>query len=106
MATKTTFYLSEDLRARLKTVAAQRGTTATQLLAEGAEMVLARYQGMADREELQRRAQRAWKRLHAGLYEGPPVSDRIDELVYCAHVQPARELMVAEPRRRGRRHLP
>ena len=46
---KTTFYLTLSLRARLKAAAAHHGRSVKQLLAEGAEPVLARYQGVADR---------------------------------------------------------
>src|SRR5436190_234759 len=66
-ARKTTFYLPEHLRCRLKLLAAQRGKTVTELLTEGAELVLARDQSALDREELTRRASLARPRALASL---------------------------------------
>jgi hypothetical protein len=80
--TKTTFYLSDHLRRRLKSLAARLGTTLSKLLAEGAEMVIARHQGEADRDELLRRARAAEEALRAGLYEGASVAREADDLVY------------------------
>jgi len=81
-ATKTTFYLSDSLRRRLKALAARRGRTVTDLLAEGAELVLARDQEGADRDELRRRADAARERVRRGLYSGAPVADDVDRLLY------------------------
>ena len=81
---KTTFYLSQSLRARLKAAAAHHGTSVKQLLAEGAELVLARYQGVADHAELRARAAEARARLRAGLYAGPSLSDAVDDVLYRA----------------------
>jgi hypothetical protein len=80
--TKTTFLLSDTVRERLKTVAAQQRKSVKQLLTEGAEMVLSRYQGVADKAELEQRASAARERLRAGLYGGPPVADEVDRLLY------------------------
>jgi predicted DNA-binding protein len=81
-STKTTFYLSDGLRRRLKALAARRGTTVSKLLAEGAELVIARHQGEADREELLRRAREAERALREGLYEGASVAREADDLAY------------------------
>ncbi len=80
--TKTTFLLSDSRRARLKALAAERGTTVTELLAEGADLVLEKYQQRADRDVLEARAREATARLRAGLYDGPGVSGSIDQVVY------------------------
>ncbi len=81
-ATKTTFYLRDSRRAKLKRLAAEQGRTVTDLLAEGADMVIGRYAGRLDRAELERRAAAAAERLREGLYSGPPVSDHADDVVY------------------------
>ena len=83
-ASKTTFYLSNELRARLKSLAAHSGKSVKDLLTEGAELVLARHQTRLDREELRRRAARAWERLRDGLYSGVPMVNEADQLVYSA----------------------
>jgi predicted DNA-binding protein len=80
--TKTTFHLSTDLHRRLKTLAARRGTTVSRLLAEGAELMLARLGTEDDREELRRRAREAEAALRDGLYEGPAISRSADDVVY------------------------
>ena len=87
-ASKTTFYLSNALRMRLKAVAAERGKSIKDLLAEGAELVLARYPKVADRSELQRRATKAREQLRQGLYEGPSIKDGVDALLYAAEQHP------------------
>ncbi len=81
-ATKTTFYLDDELRAELKTLAAKRGTSVTELLREGARLVLDRHAGTLDREELAVRAARARERLREGLYRGAAVSEAVDETLY------------------------
>ncbi len=81
-ATKTTFHLPDALRSRLKVLAAQRGVTVTDLLTEGASLVLSRYRGSLERDELLRRAAAARRRLREGLYSGPPIADTIDDVVY------------------------
>ena len=80
--TKTTFHLPDSIRVRLKALAAHRGTTVTELLTEGARMVLARHQRSADAEELGRRARAARLRLRRGLYSGPAIADVADDLIY------------------------
>jgi len=79
---KTTLYLPEMLRRRLKATAAQRDTTVSALLAEGADLVLARYEGSAQRTELVSRAAEARRRLREGLYSGIPVAGKENELAY------------------------
>ena len=79
-AVKTTFYLSDSRRVRLKSLAARSGKTVSELLAEGAELVLAKYGSTDDRAELARRAREAKERLREGLYSGPPVS--ADDVLY------------------------
>ncbi|MBI2892264.1 MAG: hypothetical protein HYY06_01840 [Deltaproteobacteria bacterium] len=83
-ATKTTFHLPDTLRERLKVLAARRGVTVTDLLTQGASLVLTRYQGSLDREDLQKRAAAARQRLRDGLYGGPPLADTVDEAIYGA----------------------
>ncbi len=83
-ASKTTFYLSNELRARLKTLAAHSGKSVKDLLTEGAELVLARHQTRVDREELRRRPAQAWDRVREGLYSGAPAANEVDRLVYSA----------------------
>ncbi len=80
--TKTTFHLPVALHRRLKTLAARRGSTISRLLAEGAELVLARLENEADHEELLRRAREAEEALRGGLYEGPSVARSADDLAY------------------------
>jgi hypothetical protein len=79
-ATKTTFHLSDSRRARLKVLAARSGKTVTQLLEEGADLVLDKYGARHDQAELERRARAARERLRQGLYSGPPVV--ADEVLY------------------------
>lgn len=83
-ATKMTFYLPDDLRQRLKMLAARRGRTMSELLTEGAELVLARHSAELDRAELLRRAAAAREALREGLYEGDAAADAADQLVYGA----------------------
>ena len=80
--TKTTFNLPVTLHRRLKTLAARRGSTISGLLAEGAELVLARLENEADHEELLRLAHEAEAVLREGLYEGPSVARTADDLAY------------------------
>jgi hypothetical protein len=82
VATKTTFLLDDELRAELKAVAARRGRSVTELLTEGARMVLDHYRGRIDRDELARRAAAARARLRDGLYEANAVADDADSIVY------------------------
>lgn len=83
--TKTTFLLADSRRARLKAVAAARGVTVTDLLTEGADLVLAKYREGEDAAVLQERARRAREQLRAGLHDGPAgvTPDHIDDVVYA-----------------------
>ncbi len=82
-ATKTTFFLSDSRRVRLKALAVERNTTVTELLAEATDLLLQRYQGKADQETLLARAKQARARLRRGLYKGRSNSSAtIDDVVY------------------------
>jgi hypothetical protein len=69
--TKTTFEIERRLHARLKAMAGRLGVNARDLVAEGLELVLARYEGQGDQQELAARAQAARARLRAGYFDGP-----------------------------------
>jgi hypothetical protein len=79
--TKTTFILADSRRDHLKRIAIARKTTVTELLAEGADLVIAKYQRAQDGEDLERLARAAAARMR-GFYSGPSASDRIDRVVY------------------------
>jgi hypothetical protein len=81
-STKTTFFVADSRRAALKAIAVERGTTVTALLSEGADLVIERYRGLSDGEELARRASSARATLRAGLYGGPPAADDVDAVLY------------------------
>lgn len=68
---KTTFELEQRLHARLKAMAGRLGVNARDLVAEGVELVLARYEAHSDRDELAARARDARARLRAGYFDGP-----------------------------------
>jgi hypothetical protein len=80
--TKSTFLLADSRRAALKSIAVERRTTVTSLLAEGADLVIEKYRGLADREELVRRAETARLALRRGLFDGPGIASRVDAIVY------------------------
>lgn len=80
--TKTTFFLSDSRRAKLKAVGVEQKKTVTELLSEGADLVIQKYQGLADRDELARRAARARERMRQGLFEAPSFSSSVDAIVY------------------------
>ena len=80
--TKTTFLLADSRRDQLKRIAIARKTTVTDLLAEGADLVIAKYRRREDIENLARRAREAAQTMRLGFYSGPPLGDRIDEVVY------------------------
>lgn len=86
--TKTTFYLSDSRRMRLKSLAAKSGKTVTELLAEGADLVLLKYGSLDDKTELARRAHVAKERLRAGLYAGPAAE--VDDVLYPKAAKKAR----------------
>ncbi len=81
-STKTTLHLPNELRVRLKKAAAERGTTLSALVVEGAEIVLARAHMARDKQDLTERAARAWERLRGGLFSHGAVADHVDTLVY------------------------
>ncbi|MDP2274316.1 MAG: hypothetical protein Q8N23_04455 [Archangium sp.] len=68
---KTTFEIEHRLHARLKAMAGRLGVNARDLVAEGLELVLARYDGAGDQQELAARAKAARERLRAGYFDGP-----------------------------------
>lgn len=82
MKSKTTLYLPEAQHRRLKSLAGRRGTTISSLLSEGAELVLERYGRLDDHEELRSRARAAAEELRRGLYEGPSMASRADDILY------------------------
>jgi len=81
-STKTTFYLRNSLRARLKAVAAKQAKSVTDLLTQGAELILDRYENNGDKEELRQRAAKAREQLRRGLYAGPSAADSADAILY------------------------
>jgi hypothetical protein len=81
-ATKTTFFVADSRRAALKSIAVERQTTVTALLSEGADLVIEKYRGLADADELARRAASARATLRAGLYEGPSAARKVDAVLY------------------------
>lgn len=52
-------------------MAGRLGINARELVVEGIELALARYEGVGDREELTARAQAARERIREGLFDGP-----------------------------------
>jgi len=82
-ATKSTFFLADSRRAKLKAIAVEHRTTVTKLLAEGADMVIDKYQSLGDRAELERRGALARERMREGYFSSRRgTSDRIDEILY------------------------
>lgn len=69
---KTTFEIEQRLHGRLKAMAGRLGVNARELVAEGIELVLARYDGAGDQQELASRAKAARERMRAGYFDGPP----------------------------------
>jgi len=80
-ATKTTFLLSDSRRARLKSLAIARRMTVTELLAEGADLVLEKYERVADEALLEQRARRAREEMRRGIFRGYGVPS-VDDVVY------------------------
>ena len=68
---KTTFEIEHRLHGRLKAMAARLGVNARDLVAEGIELALARYEGEGDQQELVARAKAARERMRAGYFDGP-----------------------------------
>ncbi len=81
-ATKTTFFLADSRRARLKSLAIERGTTVTELLAEGVSLILEKYERVGDKAALLERAENARRKLREGLFEGPSSPEPVDDVVY------------------------
>lgn len=81
-ATKSTFLLSDSRRAKLKALGVEQGKTVTELLAEGADLVIQKYRALGDQEELKRRAAQARSRMREGIYSGPSLSEAVDVTVY------------------------
>ncbi len=102
MKTKTTFELDSGLLKQLKTAAARAGVSVRELLTEGAQAVLDKYQRLDDRDVLQRRAREARHRF-VGSFSGPgDLSANIDRLVSGVRERPL-EYSAAKPARRRRR---
>ena len=90
MKTKTTFELDVSLLKQLKTTAARAGKSVRDLLTEGAEAVVGKYQNLGDRDELARRAKEARIRMREGYFSGPGnLSMNIDALVYGVGERPS-----------------
>lgn len=85
---KTTFEIEQRLHGRLKAMAGRLGVNARDLVAEGIELVLARYDGAGDQQELASRAKAARERMRAGYFDGPADLSETYE---------ARMLVAAEP---------
>ena len=68
---KTTFEIEQRLHTRLKAMAGRLGVNARDLVAEGIELALARYEGAGDQQELVSRAKAARERMRAGYFDGP-----------------------------------
>lgn len=68
---KTTFELEQRLHTRLKAMAGRLGVNARDLVSEGIELALARYESVGDQQELAARAKSARERLRAGYFDGP-----------------------------------
>ncbi len=76
---KTTLYLDRDLRARLKTMAAEQGRSLTEIIDEG----LRQYAWSTPMTPAaRRRIDRAWRALERGVYRGGKRSgaDRHDDI--------------------------
>jgi hypothetical protein len=99
--TKTTFVLSDSRRARLKAVAVARRTTVTELLAEGADLVLEKYESMADQNLLADRARRAREEIRRGLFHGDARSPSVDRVVYGTAAGAGRKQATHRKRSRG-----
>lgn len=81
-ATKTTFLLDDAVRTALKEVAVRQGKSVTDLLTEGARLVLDQYRERADQDELRRRALAAREALREGLYASETTADEADGALY------------------------
>lgn len=68
---KTTFEIPTRVHTRLKAMAGRLGVNARELVVEGLELVLARYESTGERDELVARAKEARARIRAGAFDGP-----------------------------------
>lgn len=104
MKTKTTFELDSALLKQLKTTAARAGKSVRDLLTEGAQSVLAKYQNLGDRDELVRRAGEARVRMRGGYFQGAAnLSSNIDSLVYGVAERPSDYGQSSAKRKRPRK---
>ena len=88
--TKTTFELDAGLLIQLKQVAARAGKSVRELLTEGAQSAIEKYERLGDHEELARRAKEARKRMREGYFNGAAdLSMNLDRLVYAVGERPA-----------------
>jgi hypothetical protein len=85
---KTTFEIEQKLHARLKAMAGRLGVNARDLVVEGLELVLAKYDARGDRDELAARAKAARDRLRAGYFDGPPDLSETYELRLLSAAEP------------------
>ncbi len=88
---KTTFELEQRLHTRLKSMAARLGVNARDLVTEGIELALARYEAHSDKEELATRAREARARMRAGYFDGPQDLSATYESRLVAEPPPAYE---------------
>ena len=103
MKTKTTFELESSLLKQLKTAAVRAGKSVRDLLTEGAQAVLEKYDALEDREVLLRRAEKARLRMRNGYFSGPAsLSANIDSLVYGVAERPP-DYGKSEPKSKRRR---
>jgi Ribbon-helix-helix domain len=85
---KTTFEIEHRLHARLKAMAGRLGVNARDLVAEGLELVLAKYDGAGDQQELAARAKAARERLRAGYFDGPADLSETYETRFLSAAEP------------------
>jgi predicted transcriptional regulator len=104
---RTSLYLSDSLRRRLREVASRRDRSVNDLILEAIEKFLDTDTQQEDASRLRRKAAEARERLRSeGLFSAFPLADRIDEVLYgsAAH-EPAApgygdEPAAPSPRRR------
>lgn len=101
MKTKTTFELDSSLLTQLKTTAARAGKSVRDLLTEGAEGVIEKYQNLGDREELRRRSKLARLKFVGGFRGANNLASNHDQVIYGVAERPVE--YSAEPARRRRK---